>query len=217
MNEAQGHYVELVIEGNELHRNFRCTMPPNAACRRRPKDREGRESWTKEEATEPGFECWAAGWVEAVGIEGAIWCGEDQVLASVPVSIAYSECVEIATCRAAGLLGGDPAEEWIELAAEAGYEVILENSGARAFMGRWDEQAESYRDFLRAQARAILAAAPVVDEAKLVQVIARHRVTAGRPGLATECLCGWRSSIRDPGHPAHLARAILEELRGGER
>ncbi|GAB2519643.1 hypothetical protein FB385_2669 [Paramicrobacterium agarici] len=87
------HYVELVIEGGELHRRFRCTAPADAWCRRRPPEPDA-ERWTHEEATEPGHECWAVEWVELAGIEDAI-TGADQVLASVPVSIVYDEGVAI--------------------------------------------------------------------------------------------------------------------------
>lgn len=89
------HFVELTIEGGELHRAFRCAAPEDASCRRRPKDHEDRESWPAEEATEPGFPCWATEWVAAVGIEDAIHAYPDQVLASVPVTISYAEGVDI--------------------------------------------------------------------------------------------------------------------------
>ncbi len=96
MSGQPGHFVELKIEGEKLQRGFKCTMPADAPCRRRPKDHELRESWTEEESTESGLACWAVEWVDAVGIEEAIFGGEfDGVLASVPVSIAYEECVSI--------------------------------------------------------------------------------------------------------------------------
>lgn len=95
MNTENHHHVELKIEGGELHRGFTCTAPEDASCRRRPKDHEQRESWTRDQATETGFPCWAAEWVNAVGIEDAIIGYPDQVLASVPVAISYEEGVSI--------------------------------------------------------------------------------------------------------------------------
>ena len=97
------HHVELKLEGGELHRGFTCTAPANASCRRRPKDADQRESWTSEEATEPGHQCWAVEWVEAVGIEDAIiGAVDDQVLASVPVTISFEEGVGVEPIATAG-------------------------------------------------------------------------------------------------------------------
>jgi hypothetical protein len=91
------HHVNLTIEQGELRSSFTCTAPEDADCRRRPPNIEetGQESWTNEQATVPGYPCWAREWVEAVGVEDAIIGGVDQVLASVPVSISYAEGVEI--------------------------------------------------------------------------------------------------------------------------
>ena len=90
------HHVELKLQGGELQRGFTCTAPEDAPCRRRPKDADMRESWTREEATETGHPCWASEWVDAVGIEDAIiGTVEDQVLASVAVTITFEEGVGI--------------------------------------------------------------------------------------------------------------------------
>ncbi|MGQ7313395.1 hypothetical protein ACUOFU_16940 [Microbacterium arabinogalactanolyticum] len=101
MSTANHHYVQLVIEGGELHRKFVCTAPADAGCRRRPEDYEerGQETWSAEEATASGYGCWAAEWVEAVGIRDAIIGGADEVLASVPVTISFSDGVEIEPVR----------------------------------------------------------------------------------------------------------------------
>ncbi|EQM83397.1 hypothetical protein [Microbacterium maritypicum] len=97
------HHVELKLEGGELHRGFTCTAPEDAPCRRRPKDADRRESWTAEEATESGHPCWAYEWVGAVGIEDAIiGTVDDQVLASVPVTISFEEGVGIEPITTAG-------------------------------------------------------------------------------------------------------------------
>jgi hypothetical protein len=91
------HFVQLTIQGGELHPAFVCTAPGDAVCRRRPSDFEdgARESWSAEEATEAGYPCWAVDWVEAVGIPDAIFAHPDGVLASIPVNIRYSEGVEV--------------------------------------------------------------------------------------------------------------------------
>ena len=89
------HHVELKLEGGELHRGFTCTAPEDAFCRRRPSVPD-LESWTADEATDPGHPCWAVEWVTAVGIEDAIiGTVDDQVLASVPVTITFEEGVGI--------------------------------------------------------------------------------------------------------------------------
>lgn len=95
MSTQNYHHVELKIEGGELHHGFTCTAPEDAPCRRRPKDHEQRESWTRDESTEIGFPCWAVDGVNAVGIEDAIIGSPDQVLARVPVTISYEEGVSI--------------------------------------------------------------------------------------------------------------------------
>ncbi|WP_136043317.1 MULTISPECIES: hypothetical protein [unclassified Microbacterium] len=94
MDTQNYHQVELKIQDGELHRGFTCTAPEDAPCRRRPKDTL-LESWSSEEATETGHQCWAVEWVNAVGIEDAIIGYPDQVLASVPVAISYEEGVSI--------------------------------------------------------------------------------------------------------------------------
>lgn len=97
------HRVELKLERGELHRGFTCTAPADASCRRRPKHADQRESWTSEEATEPGHQCWAVEWVETVAIEDAIiGTVDDQVLASVPVAISFEEGVGIEPIATAG-------------------------------------------------------------------------------------------------------------------
>lgn len=95
MSAENYHHVELKIEGGDLRPGFTCSAPETASCRRRPKDHERRESWTRDEATEAGFPCWATEWVDAVGIEDAIIGYPDQVLASVSVAISYEEGVSI--------------------------------------------------------------------------------------------------------------------------
>lgn len=88
------HHIDLVIEDGEVRAKFRCTGTLDAPCRRRPPDWRERESWTHEEATESGFDCWAVDWVEWVGMEDGV-LGEDQVLASARVSVVYDEGVQI--------------------------------------------------------------------------------------------------------------------------
>lgn len=94
---STNHHVQLVIESGELHPRFVCTAPEDADCRRCPEDfdRRNQESWSSAEATKNGYPCWAVDWIDVVGIEDAIICPADQVLASVPVTISYDEGVEI--------------------------------------------------------------------------------------------------------------------------
>ncbi|QEA30408.1 hypothetical protein FGL91_18755 [Microbacterium sp. CBA3102] len=94
MSTQNYHHVELKIESGELHRGFTCTAPEDAPCRSRPKDTL-LESWSSEEATETGHQCWAVEWVEAVGIEDSIRSYPDRILASVAVDISYEEGVNI--------------------------------------------------------------------------------------------------------------------------
>lgn len=93
------HFLELVIEGGEPRIKFRCNGTADASCRRRPPDWRDRESWTAEEATQGGFACRAFEWVEAAGIEDAIF-GDDRVLSSVEVDICYDEGVAVYPIRA---------------------------------------------------------------------------------------------------------------------
>lgn len=91
------HFVRLVVEGGELHPSFVCVAPEDADCRRRPRNAEGGEApetWTADQATEPGFDCWAVEWVDAVGLPDAMFSAVDGVLAAVPVSITYCEGVQ---------------------------------------------------------------------------------------------------------------------------
>lgn len=105
MGTKNYHHVNLTIEQGELHRSFTCTAPEDAPCRRRPPEPEERESWTAEEATVPGAQCWAVDWVEAVGIRDAIISTvDDQVLASVPVEISFEEGVGIEPIRTPDLV-----------------------------------------------------------------------------------------------------------------
>lgn len=116
------HHLDLVIEDGEARIKFRCTGTPDASCRRRPPkwDESSDESWTDEQATETGFECWAADWVSAVGITDAIIGHPDQTLASAPVTIGYADGVEISLAADEKPLAGleddaiERAADWLE-------------------------------------------------------------------------------------------------------
>lgn len=93
------HFIDSVIDGGELRHRFRCTAPEGAWCRRRPPGYDhDRESWTSDEATEPGHECWAVEWVQAAGVEDGV-IGDDCTLASVAVNVSYDEAVWIAPAQ----------------------------------------------------------------------------------------------------------------------
>ena len=108
----------------------------------------------------------------------------------------------------------EPTPEQIEAAADAMEQHYDKWSGP-------DEEPPTYADLAEvaivAAAAAALAAPVWVDEAKLAEVLARHRATTWRPGAPTECLCNWRSSLRDPSHQVHVARELAAWLRGGGR
>lgn len=105
------HHLDLIVEDGVPHIKFRCTGMPDADCRRRPPDWEesGDESWSLESATETGFECWAADWIDATGFGDAVM-GENGTYASAPIDISYDEGVIIAPATAQEPIFHDPAD-----------------------------------------------------------------------------------------------------------
>lgn len=88
--QPMSHYLQI---GEDLEVTFHCDNPPNAPCRRRPPkwvEDEG-DSYTDEEATEPGHKCWAVDWVEAIGMDDAIVAST--VLGRIPVSLSFEDGV----------------------------------------------------------------------------------------------------------------------------
>lgn len=87
---------ELVIEADpddEPQVRLRCYATPDAPCRRRPPDWEGRELWTDEEATETGFKCSFVESVEYGGLESLAYEGDDylDLTPGVPIDLWWEE------------------------------------------------------------------------------------------------------------------------------
>lgn len=132
----QKHYVTLTIESGELHRGFVCESGPDATCRKRPPGWEdgGGDSWSSSEATETGFDCWAVEWIEAAGIEDGL-LGADEILARVPVLIAYDEGVEITPMSDLSEQSDLDELERLARAQASGYARILELDGGIGKLG----------------------------------------------------------------------------------
>lgn len=155
------HYVQLVVEGGGLMHRFVCTAPDDAACRRRPDDFEdgARESWTAEEAVNTGYPCWAADWVDAIGVDDAVLITPEGVLASVPVDIHYDEGVtaRVATVPSGGQVAAARkaihralAPNWMSIASALGgsqveYDAFLNEVAVAALSAKAVETAEQSR------------------------------------------------------------------------
>lgn len=85
------HHLQLFAEDGEIRSRLTCTATPDAVCRRRPVDPE-LESWTDEDETTPGHECWAVEWIETVGDwpDGS-YVETDGILSSVDVEVSYED------------------------------------------------------------------------------------------------------------------------------
>ena len=88
------HHLQLVAEDGEIRPRLTCTATPDALCRRRPVDPDlDQESWTDEDETTPGHECWAVEWAEARGWDTVT--AADGILSSVDVEVTYDEGVVV--------------------------------------------------------------------------------------------------------------------------
>ena len=86
------HHLQLVAEDGEIRPRLTCTATPDSVCRRRPVDTD-QESWTDEDETTPGHECWAVEWVEDGGWDTVT--AADGILSSVDVEVTYDEGVVV--------------------------------------------------------------------------------------------------------------------------
>ena len=86
------HHLQLFAEDGEIRSRLTCTATPDAPCRRRPVDPE-LESWTDEDETTPGHECWAVEWAEDGGWDTVT--AADGILSSVDVEVTYEEGVVV--------------------------------------------------------------------------------------------------------------------------
>ncbi len=83
------HHLQLVSDEGEAPRlRLVCTAPPDAFCRKRPK--EDRETWDNDSDLEPGRKCLWVEWAEDGGWD-TIQAEEEGVLLSAPVDIYYDE------------------------------------------------------------------------------------------------------------------------------
>ena len=86
------HHLQLFAEDGEIRPRLTCTATPDAVCRRRPVDTD-QESWTDEDETTPGHECWAVEWAEDAGWDAVT--AADGILSSVDVEVTYDEGVVV--------------------------------------------------------------------------------------------------------------------------
>lgn len=115
------HHLELFAEDGEIRPRLTCTATPDAPCRRRPVDPD-LESWTDEDETTPGHECWAVEWIETVGDwpDGS-YVETDGVLSSVDVEVSYEDGPIISLTSPQPTLPdpADPTDAEVEAAARA--------------------------------------------------------------------------------------------------
>ena len=86
------HHLQLFAEDGEIRPRLTCTATPDSVCRRRPVDTD-QESWTDEDETTPGHECWAVEWAEDGGWDTVT--AADGILSSVDVEVTYDEGVVV--------------------------------------------------------------------------------------------------------------------------
>ena len=114
------HHLQLFAEYGEIRPRLTCTATPDALCRRRPVNvNPDQESWTDEDETTPGHECWAVEWAEADGWDAVT--AADGILSSVDVEIAYDEGVVVDLAPPQPTLPdlAEPSDAEVQAAAEA--------------------------------------------------------------------------------------------------
>ena len=89
------HHLQLFAEDGEIRPRLTCTATPDSVCRRRPVDPD-QESWTDEDETTPGHECWAVEWAEMGGWETVAAADGVTTWPRIPVSVECDEGVVIA-------------------------------------------------------------------------------------------------------------------------
>ena len=87
------HTLEVVSQYGELSLRLVCHAVPGAPCRLRP---EGAAEWSADYDGEMiDSRCWAEEWQEDAGFIDGVRNIGDGVLAEIPVSIEYDECVAV--------------------------------------------------------------------------------------------------------------------------
>ena len=112
------HHLQLFAEDGEIRPRLTCTATPDAVCRRRPVDTD-QESWTDEDETTPGHECWAVEWAEDAGWDTVT--AADGILSSVDVEVTYDEGVVVDLAPPQPTLPdlAEPSDAEVRAAAEA--------------------------------------------------------------------------------------------------
>ncbi len=149
------HHLQLFAEDGEIRPRLTCTATPDAVCRRRPVDPD-QESWTDEDETTPGHECWAVEWAEDAGWDTVT--AADGILSSVDVEVTYEEGVVVDLTPPQPTLPdpADPTDAEVRAAASAMFDVADEQM---RFPTGFDQAPEPLADTYRRMARAALVAA----------------------------------------------------------
>lgn len=114
------HHLQLFAEDGEIRPRLTCTATPDAVCRRRPVDPDpDQESWTDEDETTPGHECWAVEWAEDDGWDTVT--ATDGILSSVDVEVTYDggPIISLTTPQPTLPDLADPTDAEVRAAAEA--------------------------------------------------------------------------------------------------
>lgn len=86
---APVHFIELYADRGEIAPRLVCTATPDAPCRRRPTNPDA-ETWTDDDETTPGHDCWTTEFIDGVGFDESVtWGPGSGTLASVPVHVSY--------------------------------------------------------------------------------------------------------------------------------
>lgn len=149
------HHLQLFAEDGEIRPRLTCTATPDAVCRRRPVDPD-QESWTDEDETTPGHECWAVEWIEDDGWDTVT--AADGILSSVDVEVTYEEGVGVVLAPPQPTLPdpADPTDAEVQAAARAMFDVADEQMH---FPTGFDQAPEPLADTYRRMALAALLAA----------------------------------------------------------
>ena len=85
---APVHHLEMHADRGEITLRLVCNATPDATCRRRPTNPDA-ETWTDDDETTPGHDCWAVEWIDNGGWDSITWGPETGTIASAPVDVSY--------------------------------------------------------------------------------------------------------------------------------
>ena len=162
------HHLQLFAEDGEIRPRLTCTATPDSVCRRRPVDTD-QESWTDEDETTPGHECWAVEWAEDGGWDTVT--AADGILSSVDVEVTYDEgvVVDLATPHQTLPDLAEPSDAEVQAAAWA---IHVLEVAVEGFVQDWEDLDEASRQYYIGAARIVLLAA---------RKVARHDPLPARP------------------------------------